>query len=150
LEDIINAVAGLSSNSPLNSLRARREDYVRYSQGSYDVLIRPDEPGGFSLAERAAAALRIAEINQDTALAAHYRGLLPVDLPQTPRLTAILAHVELVARTPRAARPAHLHALAQVGFSTREIVVLSQLIAFVSYQTRVLAGLRLLTTEAAA
>jgi uncharacterized protein YciW len=131
-------------------LRRRREDYVRYSQGSYDVLIRPSEPGGLSLPERAAAALRVAEVNNDTALTAHYRALLPDPSSSSPRLTAILAHVELVACTPREATSAHLAALEHVGLTARDIVVLSQLIAFVSYQTRVLTGLSLLQAGSAA
>jgi uncharacterized protein YciW len=144
VEDVIDQLAGLTPSSELAALRRRREDYVRYSQGSYDVLIRPAEPGGLSQVERAAAALHVAEVNHDDALSAHYRSLLPTPLPDTERLTAILAHVELVARTPREATAAHLAALAHVGLSPRDIVVLSQLIAFVSYQTRVLTGLSLL------
>jgi len=150
VEDVIDQVAGLTPSSELAALRRRREDFVRYSQGSYEVLIRPSDPGGLSLAERAAAALRVAEVNQDTALTAHYRALLPDPLPSSPRLTALLAHVELVARTPREARSAHLAALERVGLSPRDIVVLSQLIAFVSYQTRVLTGLSLLQTGSVA
>jgi len=151
MDDVIDTVAGIAGGSALATLRRRREDYVRYSQGSHDVLLLSEEPGGISRAERAAAALRVALINQDPALAAHYRALLPTpmaaDIPTTPRLEALLGHVELVARSPREATPDRLVALQQAGFSIRDVVVIAELIAFVSYQVRVLAGLRLLQQE---
>jgi uncharacterized protein YciW len=147
VEDVIDAVAGLKPGSALADLRGRRDDFVRYSQGSYEVLLGPDDEVGLSGDERIASALLVAEINQDTALAAHYRALLTSPLQPTPRLTALLAHVELVARSPRAATAAHLQELQQYGLGAREIVVLSQLIAFVSYQTRILHGLQLLLKE---
>jgi uncharacterized protein YciW len=144
VNDVIDGLAGLTPDSPLAELRARRGDFVRYSQGSYDVLLHPADPGGLSLDERAAVARTVAEVNADAGLTAHYRGLIQSPLAETPRLAALLAHAALVARTPRAATPAALQALADVGLSTRDTVVLSQLIAFVSYQTRVLSGLALL------
>lgn len=55
------------------------------------------------------------------------------------RLAAIAAHTILLADAPVLAEPHHVQALQQAGFTTRAIVVLSQLIAFVSYQTRVVA-----------
>lgn len=55
------------------------------------------------------------------------------------RLGAIAAHTVLLSDAPVLAEPQHVQALQQAGFSTRAIVVLSQLIAFVSYQTRVVA-----------
>jgi uncharacterized peroxidase-related enzyme len=55
------------------------------------------------------------------------------------RLAAIAAHTLLLADAPVLAEPHHVQALQHAGFSTRAIVVLSQLIAFVSYQTRVVA-----------
>ncbi len=152
--DVIDTLAGIDPDSPLAALRRRREDYVRYSQGSHDVLLLPAHPGGLSCEERAAAALHVAVINENEALIAHYRSLVPTpmaaDIATTPRMQALLAHVEMVARSPRNATPAHLEALQAAGFSPRDIVVVSQLIAFVSYQARVLAGLRLLQQETAA
>ena len=47
---------------------------------------------------------------------------------------------------PRDAAPATLEALLDAGWSTTEIVTLSQIIAFLSFQIRVAAGLRVLAT----
>ncbi len=63
------------------------------------------------------------------------------------RLSAILAHTRAVTLTPAqtaAQGPAALASLQNAGLSTRAIVVLSQLIAFVAYQVRVVAALRAL------
>ena len=61
-----------------------------------------------------------------------------------PRLTAAFAHAHLIVFHPRDAGPDALRALLAAGFSTTEIVTLSQAIAFLSFQIRVIEGLRLI------
>jgi CMD domain protein len=58
------------------------------------------------------------------------------------RLAVILDHVDRVAVEPGEVGPEHIRALEAVGLSEPEIVTVSQIAAFVSYQTRVTAGLR--------
>ncbi|MDR7127440.1 CMD domain protein [Pseudotabrizicola sp. 4114] len=58
------------------------------------------------------------------------------------RLTAALEHAHLLVLHPRDASPVQLEALVLAGWSTAGIVVLSQLVAFLSFQIRVVAGLR--------
>jgi CMD domain protein len=57
------------------------------------------------------------------------------------RLSAALEHAHLLVFHPRDASPAALQALLDAGWTTTEIVTLSQLVAFVSFQIRVVAGL---------
>ena len=45
---------------------------------------------------------------------------------------------------PRDAAPANLQTLLDAGWSTTDIVTLSQLVAFLAFQIRVVAGLRVL------
>jgi len=151
--DIVDVAAGLGPNSPVVALRRQREAFVRHTQGSHEVLIAPADPGGVSLIERAAAALRVASIEHDAALIAHYRARLgeigadagAIEAMQVPpRLAAILRHVGLVAATPGSATRNDLDALRHAGLTPRDIVVLTQIVAFVSYQVRVAAGLRAL------
>jgi len=59
-----------------------------------------------------------------------------------PRLGAAFAHVHLLVFHPRDAEPAALQALLDAGWSTTDIVTLSQITAFLSFQIRVVAGLR--------
>ncbi|AMB59218.1 CMD domain protein [Microterricola viridarii] len=60
------------------------------------------------------------------------------------RLAAALDHAHLLVFRPREASPAALQALLDAGWSTSDIVTLSQLIAFLTFQIRVVAGLELL------
>ena len=62
------------------------------------------------------------------------------------RLAAALDHAHLLVFHPRDAAPARLQALLDAGWSTTDIVTLSQIIAFLSFQIRVAAGLRALAT----
>lgn len=143
--DIIDQAAGLAPHSPIAALRRRRDAFVRHSQGSHDVLITPADAGGVSLTERAAAALRVAEIEGDGALIAHYAAhLRALAEPHDPPRAAILRHVELVATAPGSATRADIAALHAAGLAPRDIVVITQIVAFVSYQVRVAAGLRAL------
>ena len=60
------------------------------------------------------------------------------------RWDAILAHVDLVTRGPGAAERKDIDNLLAAGLSSHAVVSLSQLIAYVNFQSRVLAGLRML------
>jgi len=65
------------------------------------------------------------------------------------RLSAGLAHAHLLVFHPRDASPAALQALLDAGWRTTEIVTLSQLVAFLAFQIRVVIGLRALATTSA-
>jgi uncharacterized protein YciW len=144
--DLIDSLAGIAEDSPLGQLRRQRTDIFRHTQGSHDVLVTPADPGGVSLAERAAIALLVAEFDEDSTLAAHYRSLLgKAGGPQeSARWDALMVHADLVTGAPDAATASDLRKLESAGLSSRDIVAVSELIAFVSYQVRLLAGLRLL------
>jgi CMD domain protein len=60
------------------------------------------------------------------------------------RLCAAFEHAHLLVFHPRDAEPAALERLLDAGWTTTGIVTLSQLIAFLSFQIRVVAGLRVL------
>ncbi|SEL78146.1 CMD domain protein [Nonomuraea pusilla] len=60
------------------------------------------------------------------------------------RLTAAFEHAHLLVFRPREASGDDLDALAEHGWGPTGVVTLSQLVAFLSFQTRVVAGLRLL------
>jgi CMD domain protein len=60
------------------------------------------------------------------------------------KLAAGLVHAHLLVFHPRDASPATLQVLLAAGWSTTDIVILSQLVAFLSFQIRVVVGLRTL------
>ena len=161
-QDVIDSAAGIHPGSPVAALRAERPLFVQHSQGSYDVLIRPADAGGVSQTMRAAVALRVAVLNAYAPLIAQYThrlheiGVEPSVIaaveagrtPDLPRLNAVLHHVDRVTKAPDTAEKQHLDALLTTGLSPRDIVAISQIIAFVSYQVRVAAGLRLMAHRA--
>jgi len=63
-------------------------------------------------------------------------------------LAAAFDHMHLLVFHPRDAAPAALQALLDAGWSTTDIVTLSQIAAFLSFQIRVVAGLRALAGAA--
>ncbi len=66
-----------------------------------------------------------------------------------PKLAAAFEHTHMLVFHPRDAAPTYLQALIDAGWSTTGIVVISQLVAFLSYQIRVVAGLRVLKARPA-
>jgi CMD domain protein len=66
-----------------------------------------------------------------------------------PRLAAAFEHTHMLVFHPRDSAPAYLQSLVDAGWSTTGIVVISQLVAFLSYQIRVVAGLRALNARPA-
>jgi len=153
--DVMNQLAGLRPDTKIAGVRALRPDVVRHTQGSYDTLLTPKAPAGLTRSERAQVALRVAYLTASPALAAHYRQqLLELGVPADDivaieqeeqktaldsRTAAILRHVDLVTHTPGHATQVDLRELQSDGLSSEEIVTLSQLIAFLNYQVRVLA-----------
>ena len=62
------------------------------------------------------------------------------------KLIAALEHAHLLVFHPRDASPAALQTLLDAGWSTTGIVTLSQLVSFLAFQIRVVAGLRALSS----
>ncbi len=65
------------------------------------------------------------------------------------KLSAAFEHTHMLVLHPRDAAPASLQALLDVGWSTTDIVTLSQLVSFLSFQIRVVAGLKAMSARAA-
>ena len=64
-----------------------------------------------------------------------------------PRLAAALEHMHMLVFHPRDAAPEPLQALLDAGWSTTGIVTLSQIASFLSFQVRVVTGLRALAAR---
>jgi len=65
------------------------------------------------------------------------------------RLSAALEHAHFLVFHPRDACPQALEALRSAGWSTTDVVTLSQIVAFLTFQVRVAAGLRALAASQA-
>lgn len=189
--DIIDLLSGLTPGSELARLRDLRAQARENAQLSFTALLEPETPGQFSLGERYAVALFVAQLHGFADAEAFYADVLGdeapalVDLLTGPdglaahaaasgpagsyrepglhsestaalvwapdeadtaalgeRLAAALAHAHLLVIRPREASPAALGALVDAGWSADDIVSLSQLIAFLTFQLRAAWGLR--------
>ncbi|WP_313378708.1 CMD domain protein [Achromobacter insolitus] len=156
-DDLVDRLIGLTPGAKTYEVRHFREKVAAATQGSYDALFDPQLPG-LSLAERLLVALYATRITPSPLLAAHYRarltdaGATPADIAvaesgkpsdaATPRLAAILEFTRKLIEKPVEGDEAALKTLPAAGVSTPAVVTLSQLIAFLSYQVRLVAGLQ--------
>jgi uncharacterized protein YciW len=92
--------------------------------------------------------MRAASLLRDAALEEHYHRRLAALGEMHPlngtRGECILAHIDRVTLDPADASKADIDALLAAGLSPHAVVSLSQLIAYVNFQSRLLAGLRTL------
>jgi CMD domain protein len=162
IPDVMDQLAGLAPDSALAQLRRQRPDVVRHLQNSDEAIFAPTSDAGLSAAERVAAALRVALLLRDSRLEQHYRarlmqhdgeGRLAASAADGPTLRAdarwrgILSHVDRLSTDPDSSQRQHIDDLLASGLSPRAVIALSQLVAYVNFQARLLAGLRLLGSK---
>lgn len=158
--DVIDRILGATEESPIARLRAHKPNLATELQAYYDALFSPtpESAAAFPLADRYLVAVRVASFTRGTETVDWYAGLaadagVPAEeiarakatgTPWTDQTTlgAAIRHADLVTVAPAQARPAHLQALKDAGFSPAGILSLAQVIAFVNYQLRLIAGLR--------
>lgn len=154
----LDLAAGISPGTSLFAARRERPDFVSGAEECRRTVLYPKDGLGLAPDLRLAVALRIARAGADRDLAAGYEaervGLAPdamldrfaagatADLPVP--LAVLAAHVDMVTLGPQAAGPGYIARLTAAGFDTPQIVALSELIAFVNFELRIAAGLRLL------
>ena len=154
--DLIDTLLALPVGSAVHTLRQQRHKVVAATQGSYDALFDP-ALAGLSLAERLLVALRIASLADSALLQAHYRErllALPalsaaeqaalLGQPVAGRLQVMLDFAATLTTQPVDGDQAALLRLPAAGLATDQVVALAQLIAFVAFQLRVVAGLQAL------
>jgi len=157
LTTLIGTIAGVPAASRLGHALNARIEILRLSEAAHDAVLLPREPGGLSHGLRAALAARMCRHVGDEALTAHYESYLahsgdldlallarPGGVCGDPLHDAMARHADLLTLSPRESTRQDIAALKAVGVSEADIVRLSELGAFVNYQLRVLAGLRLL------
>ena len=159
ITDLVDSLVPLAATSPVWAVRQQRDKVVAATQGSYNAIFDATLSGP-SLAERLLAALHIVRLAGSTALQTHYSDALRAlpaltatqqaaldgasleSLAADARLQAILRFTQTLAEHPVEGDQAALLKLPAAGLATPEVVALAQLIAFVAYQLRVVAGLQ--------
>ncbi|MDQ1123983.1 alkylhydroperoxidase domain protein [Microbacterium trichothecenolyticum] len=194
MTDVIDLLAGLSADGPLDAVRHRRSQARENAQRSFAALLEPSADRGFTLAERYAVATFVSALHDDDAAVRFYGDLLadeddallaavlvaatagrtsgpvgryrepglsaesiPVDAYGVPdavssalgdRLTAALEHAHLLVFRPRESSADALRRLVGAGWDADQIVSLSQLVSFLAFQLRAVAGLRVVSGRA--
>ena len=158
--DVVNAILGIHDDSPIAHLRNLKPDLVHEVQEYYLSVFEPvaSSAAALPVVDRYLVAVRVASHTGSAAVGEWYArlaadaGASPDTVGQardvgerafgTTPLGAALRHADLVTARPADARKEDLQALKDSGYSPAAIVSLSQTIAFVSYQLRLIAGLR--------
>jgi uncharacterized protein YciW len=155
--DLLDSLLDIQPGTPLHAVRHAREKVAAATQASQDLFFAPELANNLSLTERLWVAYYAAHLTPQATLTACYLAQLQaqgieesvlssvrlgmLDALSDTRLAAILCFTRTLIESPVHGDQQALQALQQVGLSTEEIVVLAQLVAFLSYQVRLAAGL---------
>ena len=159
MTDTIDRLAGLEQGSPTFTTRHEREKVALATQACEDLLLGNQLDSDLTQAERLVLAAEQARVSGVSVLQAEYRSraealgdaITPelraiLDQPGTQtgnaRLDAMLHFVRTLALNPAQSDQAALLAIPAAGLSLNDTVLLAQLIGFVAYQARLLAGVK--------
>lgn len=163
--DVIDQAVPLAAGDALHALRRQRPKIVDATQGSYCGMFSPAVVG-VSVVERLLVALHACRLSGAATLADHYRARLQAEgadaalvaaadatdggaAASDARVATLLAFTaKLIVRPIEGDRSA-VQSLADAGLAPAAIVAVGQLIAFLSYQIRVVAGLQALAAAGA-
>ena len=157
MSDAIDQAAGLTPEDALYQTRRLRPEFVEGAEACRVSVLAPEDDQGLPADLRLALAQRMAVLNYDAPLQRDYQAQLTALNPSEALLAlasgcvvseeplaTIARHVDMVTQQPIQATEQHIRLLEQAGLTNPQIVALSELIAFVNFQTRVAAGLRLM------
>lgn len=144
--------AGLEAGSAPAAAVEGRAGIFEATQAAEDAVLRPQDCGPWSHELRAALAARIAVLNGERELSAQYaadagdHAALTDPAADGPEqgLSAVVAFMDRVAADTRNVTAHDISGLQAAGVADADIVRLCELNAFLAYQLRVIAGLRLM------
>ena len=143
---------GLANDIPprLTHTLAHYSAVLSASDAMYLALFPPvvelNHENTFSLYDRLSSALTVAQVTGIQRLCSHYAArLTPLSSPDASResnmrLTQITQFARQLASQPTLIDRYALQQLAEVGLTDADIIVLSQIIGFIGFQARVVAG----------
>ncbi len=144
--------AGIPAEGGLAAAVEGRASIFEMTQAAEDAVLRPQDVGPWSHELRAALAARIAVLNGEQDLARRYgqRAGAFADLTDPAKdgaaqgLAEVVGFMDKVAADTRNVTAADVSGLQAAGVADADIVRLAELNAFLAYQIRVIAGLRLM------
>ncbi|EPX76649.1 hypothetical protein [Salipiger mucosus] len=134
-----------------------RANIMEATQAAEDAVLAPNDPGAFPHPLRAALAARVAALGGEPALAERHAARAgasaaladPAQDGTDQGLSHLVAFVDKVANDTRNIAAEDIAGLQTAGVADADIVRICELVAFVAYQLRVVAGLRLMQGAAA-
>ncbi len=150
------SAAGVAPGGSAAKTAEARANIFEMTQAAEDAVLRPRHPGRWPHPLRAALAARIARLNGEDALAERHLTAAgdfaalanPNQDGSAAEHHAVIAFMDKVAARTRAVQAADIAALQAAGIADADIVRLAELNAFLAYQIRVIAGLRLIAAGA--
>jgi uncharacterized protein YciW len=158
--DVIDQIIGGDPSGRIAALRAQKPELADELQAYYRSIFEPSASSAaeFPLVDRALVAIRVASHTGSAAVVDWYTRLAKengadpaliarakdVDTPwdDGSPLGAAIGRADLVTLRPADTQATDIQLLKDAGYSPAGILSLSQTIAFVSYQLRLIAGLR--------
>jgi uncharacterized protein YciW len=154
LETTTTTAAGIAPGSGLAEAAETRANIFEMSQAAEDAVLRPHDTGPWPHDLRAALAARIARLNGEEALAQRYQAagsFAPLADPANDGgaegYGAVLTFMDKVAARTRDVATSDIAELQAAGVADADIVRLAELNAYLAYQMRVVAGLRLIGAD---
>lgn len=160
--DVIDQILGDARTERVIGLRNRKPELVEQMQAYYSAIFAPspDSAAELSQADRMVAAIRTASHTGSASVVDWYGARareagvteeqidrardVATSWPSGDRLGPVMRHIDLVTARPVDSSRADIQALLDTGLSPAGVVVLSQVVAYVSYQLRLIAVFRAL------
>jgi uncharacterized protein YciW len=154
--DAIDRAAGLEPGMPVYGVRDLRPEFLAGAEACRMGVLAPADDLGLSPGLRMAIARRVARTSDNERIVAAYpQPELPMlaELadggdPSDPFLAAIAAHADMIGSDPGRASAGDLQRLLDAGLTVPQVIALSELLAYVCFQIRIVHGLSLLKETA--
>ena len=152
LETTALRFAGVMTDAAVGAAVEGRANIFEMTQAAEEAVLRPKDKGPWSHELRAALAARIVALNAETDLAACYAegaGAFadladPANDGAAHGLAEVVDFMDKVAVDTRNVVATDISGLQATGVADADIVRLAELNAFLAYQIRLIAGLRLM------
>lgn len=144
-DDLINFLTNLTPDSNLTNIRNERSAATENTQASFDAIFSTpsallSEDLKYNLAHQ------VAMITGSPSLAEFYRQLIKSKLPvDTPAIQAAKEYLQILTQSPKQTHFSLIEQLTNHGWQESDIILLAQLITYVTYQARLVEGILLLT-----
>ncbi len=146
--------SGIHEGSSAHEALTARTNVLEMTRQAEKAVLTPVDCGSWSHSLRAALAARMATQNALPDLAGHYMAMITDEIGKlladpdrdgsAEGLGHVIAYMDRVAVSPRDVLDTDISTLQAAGVSDADIVRLTELNAFMAYQVRLMAGLRLL------